>query len=141
MSRGRQLHISRAHAFVRQLSAIQPSASHPSPLAERLNVLSAIDGFETVSPKQDPYRSWAEQRTDRFVVEYLCRAGLLQAAETYAKERQVEGLVDLQLFIECHKIEEALTSKRSCAEALAWCGENRGTLKKTQVSPPWQSVV
>lgn len=125
-----------AHYFLAaslQLSAIQPSASNASPLGPRLKVLSSMDDFETVTPKQDPYRSWTEQRTDRFIVEYLCRTGSLTAAEAYARERQLEDLVDIGLFAECHRIEEALTDRQSCSEALAWCGENRGTLKKTQV--------
>lgn len=32
------------------------------------------------------------------------------------------------------RIETALLEKHSVAEALAWCGENRGTLKKQNVS-------
>lgn len=41
--------------------------------------------------------------------------------------------MDIALFQECTRIEAALVKKQSCAEALAWCGENRGTLKKTKV--------
>jgi macrophage erythroblast attacher len=44
--------------------------------------------------------------------------------------------VDLKLFAELTKIENALVGKQSVVEALAWCGENRGTLKKTKVSLP-----
>lgn len=40
----------------------------------------------------------------------------------------------MKLFAELVRIETALMEKRSVAEALAWCGENRGTLKKTKVS-------
>jgi hypothetical protein len=42
--------------------------------------------------------------------------------------------VDIKLFAELVRIENALVDKQSVAEALAWCGENRGTLKKTKVS-------
>jgi hypothetical protein len=42
-------------------------------------------------------------------------------------------LVDMKLFAELVRIETALVEKQSVAEALAWCGENRGTLKKTKV--------
>jgi macrophage erythroblast attacher len=41
--------------------------------------------------------------------------------------------VDIKLVAELTKIERALVEKHSVAEALAWCGENRGTLKKTKV--------
>lgn len=41
--------------------------------------------------------------------------------------------MDIKLFAELAKIENALVEKHSCTEGLAWCGENRGTLKKTKV--------
>lgn len=41
--------------------------------------------------------------------------------------------MDLKLFAELVKIETALVDNQSVTEALAWCGENRGTLKKTKV--------
>jgi len=40
--------------------------------------------------------------------------------------------VDVKLFAELVRVERALVDKQSVAEALAWCGENRGTLKKTK---------
>jgi macrophage erythroblast attacher len=43
-------------------------------------------------------------------------------------------LVDIKLFAELSRIEYALLYNHSVTEALAWCGENRGTLKKTKVS-------
>jgi macrophage erythroblast attacher len=42
--------------------------------------------------------------------------------------------VDIKLFGELIRIEKALLEKQSVSEALAWCGENRGTLKRTKVS-------
>ncbi len=45
-----------------------------------------------------------------------------------------QSLVDIKLFNELIRIETALLEKHSVAEALAWCGENRGTLKKQGVS-------
>ena len=47
----------------------------------------------------------------------------------------VQQLVDIKLFAELSRIEYALIYNHSVTEALAWCGENRGTLKKTKVSP------
>ena len=40
--------------------------------------------------------------------------------------------MDTKLFTELVRIENALIEKHSVVEALAWCGENRGTLKKTK---------
>lgn len=42
-------------------------------------------------------------------------------------------MVDVKLFTELSRIENALIQNQSVTEALAWCGENRGTLKKTKV--------
>lgn len=42
--------------------------------------------------------------------------------------------MDIDLFLELVQIEASLASG-SCTEALAWCGENRGSLKKTAVRP------
>ncbi len=44
-----------------------------------------------------------------------------------------QNLVDIKLFAELVRVERTLVEKQSVAEALAWCGENRGTLKKTKV--------
>lgn len=46
----------------------------------------------------------------------------------------MKQLVDVKLFAELSRIETALVQIHSVTEALAWCGENRGTLKKTKVS-------
>jgi len=43
-------------------------------------------------------------------------------------------LVDIELFMDIRRIEEALT-QRSCTEALAWCSENKVALRKMKVSP------
>ncbi|KAJ9122128.1 hypothetical protein QFC24_004355 [Naganishia onofrii] len=56
----------------------------------------------------------------------------LQAGSERIKGLKRKGQVDIALFQECARIESALVKKQSCAEALAWCGENRGTLKKTK---------
>ncbi|ODO08072.1 hypothetical protein I350_03655 [Cryptococcus amylolentus CBS 6273] len=74
---------------------------------------------------------------DRYIVDYLLRKGRLESAKALAQAQHIEAstydvLVDIKLFAELVKIEKALVENHSCAEALAWCGENRGTLKKTK---------
>lgn len=82
---------------------------------------------------------------DRYVVDYLLRSGRMRTAKTLAASQGIEvgcdtgradiqTLVDIKLFSELMRIENALVEKHSCVEALAWCGENRGTLKKQGVS-------
>lgn len=51
-----------------------------------------------------------------------------------AAQTDTQSLVDTKLFAELNKIETGLIEKQSVSDALAWCGENRGTLKKTKVS-------
>lgn len=41
-------------------------------------------------------------------------------------------MVDIQLFAQSEKIEEALRN-HSCKECLAWCNENRSSLRKMKV--------
>ena len=43
-----------------------------------------------------------------------------------------QRLVDLELFSEIRRIEEAL-NKHSCTEALLWCSENKAALRKVKV--------
>lgn len=58
----------------------------------------------------------------------------MKTARAVAEAQGIENLVDIKLFAELVRIEMALMDKQSCTEALAWCGENRGTLKKQAVS-------
>ncbi|KAJ9116612.1 hypothetical protein QFC20_000545 [Naganishia adeliensis] len=122
----------RIKGLKRKIEAIQPSPSEPSPLKARLNVLSDLQSMTTVSDSDPEWLKWKDQRLDRFMVDYLLRTGKHSAAASYAKERNIENQVDVALFQECARIGSALVDKQSCTEALAWCGENRGTLKKTK---------
>ncbi|KAJ9112329.1 hypothetical protein QFC19_000749 [Naganishia cerealis] len=115
-----------------QLEALQPSTATQSPLRVRLDVLSEMQDMSSISDSDQAWLKWRTERVDRFMVDYLLRNGKHAAAAAYAKERNIEGQVDIALFQECARIESALVQKQSCAEALAWCGENRGTLKKTK---------
>ncbi|RXK38290.1 hypothetical protein M231_04463 [Tremella mesenterica] len=74
----------------------------------------------------------ADKTLDRFIVDYLLRSGRMKAARALAEKENIEHLCDIKLFAELVKIENALLERHSCTEALAWCGENRGTLKKTK---------
>jgi macrophage erythroblast attacher len=58
----------------------------------------------------------------------------MKTARALASAQGIESLVDIKLFAELVRVESALIDKNSCTEALAWCGENRGTLKKQGVS-------
>lgn len=46
----------------------------------------------------------------------------------------MQTLVDIDLFMDIHRIERALF-RHSCTEAIAWCSENKTALRKNRVSP------
>ncbi|WVQ82383.1 hypothetical protein IAT38_004511 [Cryptococcus sp. DSM 104549] len=92
-----------------------------------------VDMEEAPEPAEEPKMEWAADSTlDRYIVDYLIRKGRMDSATRLAQASNIEPLVDIKLFTELVKIETALVERHSVAEALAWCGENRGTLKKTK---------
>ncbi|KAI9639768.1 putative negative regulation of gluconeogenesis-related protein [Dioszegia hungarica] len=86
----------------------------------------AMEDADVVTPE------WKDNTLDRYIVDYLLRTGRMKTAQALADRQGLDQLVDLKLFAELTKIENALVEKQSVVEALAWCGENRGTLKKTK---------
>ncbi|KAF2841437.1 hypothetical protein M501DRAFT_1046243 [Patellaria atrata CBS 101060] len=75
------------------------------------------------------YDEWARVRLDRLLVDYLLRFGYGSSAAALAREKGIAELVDVEAFVTCQKIERSLREGRT-AEALAWCGENKQSLKK-----------
>lgn len=65
---------------------------------------------------------------------YMRSVRAFEADRSVTAVSLAQNQVDVALFQECARIGSALVNKQSCTEALAWCGENRGTLKKTKVS-------
>ncbi|KAK8864402.1 hypothetical protein IAR55_001650 [Kwoniella newhampshirensis] len=146
----------RAKGLKRKLVDIQPNAEQPTPLRSRLKYLYKVDPtpsstagngvkaqveggmkvdgeMEAAPSAPEPKFGYGMDSTlDRYIVDYLLRTGRMNAAQALAEKQGIESLVDIKLFAELTRIERALVGKRSCSEALAWCGENRGTLKKTK---------
>jgi macrophage erythroblast attacher len=75
------------------------------------------------------YDDWSKVRLDRMLVDYLLRQGYTQSASQLAKEKKIEDLVDVQAFIESSRIQQSLQNGRT-QECLAWCSENKQTMKK-----------
>lgn len=78
------------------------------------------------------YDDWSRVRLNRLLVDYLLRSGYGESATALAKEKGIEDLVDLSIFIQCHKVEESLR-RGSTQECLAWCSEHRELTRKTHV--------
>lgn len=94
--------------------------------------LEKISGNTTPATPAKPMDG--DRSLDRYIIDHLLRTGRMKTARTLAASLGIEELVDLKLFSELCRIEAALVERNSVVEALAWCGENRGTLKKMEVS-------
>lgn len=90
------------------------------------------DLYEIPSLADVKYDEWSRLRLNRLLVDYLLRNGYGESARALAWEKGIEELVDLEVFVQCHKIEESLR-RRSTQECLAWCAEHRPMMRKTSV--------
>lgn len=91
------------------------------------------DLFEIPSLADVKYEKWSRVRLDRLLVDYLLRCGYSESAVALAEEKGITELVDIDVFIQCYAIEQSLR-RRSTAECLAWCLENKPAMKKLNVS-------
>ncbi|MCJ1349704.1 GID complex subunit containing RING finger motif [Peltigera leucophlebia] len=87
------------------------------------------DLYEIPSLADVKYDEWSRVRLNRLLVDYLLRSGYGESASALAREKGIEELVDLDVFVQCHKIKESLRG-RNTQECLAWCVENRPMMKK-----------
>jgi macrophage erythroblast attacher len=94
---------------------------------EHLHALYKIPSLVDVK-----YDEWSRIRLNRLIIDYLLRLGFGESAKVLAEEKGIEDLVDLSVFVHCHKVEESL--RKGCtSEALAWCIEHKPLMKKTGV--------
>jgi macrophage erythroblast attacher len=92
------------------------------------------DLYDIPSLADQKYEEWSRTRLDRLVVDYLLRSGYSRTATSLAHAKQISHLIDLDVFISCHKIASSLQSAEP-REALAWINENKSQLKKLTPSP------
>ena len=78
------------------------------------------------------YDEWSRIRLNRLLVDYLLRSGFGESAKALAQDKGIEDLVDLDVFVRCHKIEDSLRGGDT-KEALAWCIEHKPMMRKTNV--------
>ena len=90
------------------------------------------DLYEIPSLADVKYDEWSRVRLNRLLVDYLLRCGYGESARALAREKGIEELVDLEVFMQCHRVEESLR-RRSTQECLAWCAEHRPMMKKLDV--------
>lgn len=90
------------------------------------------DLYEIPSLADVKYDEWSKIRLNRLLVDYLLRSGYGESARALAKEKGIEDLVDLDVFVQCHKIEESLR-QRSTHECISWCVEHKPMMRKLGV--------
>jgi len=81
------------------------------------------------------YDQWSRTRLDRLMVDHMLRSGYSESAKELAREKGIEDLVDINVFMQCQRIADSLR-RGETKEALQWCGENKAGLKKSQVCYP-----
>ncbi|KAL6712809.1 GID complex subunit containing RING finger motif [Lecanora helva] len=87
------------------------------------------DLYEIPSLADVKYDEWSRVRLNRLLVDYLLRSGYAESAKALAKEKGIEELVDLDVFVQCNRIVESLRNGGT-TECLAWCAEHRPMMKK-----------
>ncbi|KAI9864535.1 MAG: GID complex subunit containing RING finger motif [Trichoglossum hirsutum] len=87
------------------------------------------DLYEIPSLVDVKYDEWSRIRLNRLLVDYLLRNGYSASARELARDRGIEDLVDIEVFVQCHRIQDSLR-KGSTQECLAWCQENKQSLRK-----------
>jgi len=90
------------------------------------------DLYEIPSLADVKYDEWSRVRLNRLLVDYLLRSGYGESARALAREKGIEDLVDLDVFVQCHQVEQSLRKGRT-QECLAWCLEHKPMMRKTSV--------
>ncbi|KIL00322.1 hypothetical protein PAXRUDRAFT_821780 [Paxillus rubicundulus Ve08.2h10] len=121
--------IIRVENLKRKLADLQENNGRPTldVTHERLHHLAMVESLPTTNCSA--FSRWADTRLDRWLVDWTLRVGREKTARKLAQERGIETLVDIDLFMDIHRIERALC-QHSCTEAIAWCSENKTALRK-----------
>ncbi|PIL23547.1 transporter [Ganoderma sinense ZZ0214-1] len=121
--------IARVEGLKRKLSDMQESAGTPTlnVMRERLQHLATVEDIESSTAPE--FTRWADVRLDRWLVDWCLRNGKEKTARMITAQKGIEKLVDVDLFSDIRRIEDAL-ARKSCTEALAWCSENKAALRK-----------
>ncbi|EKM76774.1 hypothetical protein AGABI1DRAFT_62820 [Agaricus bisporus var. burnettii JB137-S8] len=121
--------IGRVESLKRKLSDLNENAGKPTldVMRERLNHLATIESIQSTAEPE--FSRWADTRLDRWLVDWTLRNGKERTAKRIARDKDIETLVDIDLFSDIKRIEDAL-ARHSCTEALAWCSENKSALRK-----------
>ncbi|KAF9578964.1 GID complex subunit containing RING finger motif [Lunasporangiospora selenospora] len=120
--------ITRLSTLKRKLRDIR---AEESLYAQRTKVrLQHLEEFLSInSLDSDDFARWSRVRLNRILIDYMLRDGFRGSATLLAKSENIEQLVDIELFVQSGKVEQALM-RYSCTECLQWCNDNKSGLKK-----------
>ncbi|KAJ5443597.1 uncharacterized protein N7458_007469 [Penicillium daleae] len=122
--------ISRMQGLKRKMQSLQEEEKKiQTQSRKRIQHLEALYNIPSLADVK--YDQWSRVRLDRLLVDHMLRSGYSESAKQLAKERDIEGLVDLEVFTQCQRVVESL-HRGETKEALQWCGENKAALKKSQ---------
>ncbi|MCJ1386873.1 GID complex subunit containing RING finger motif [Xylographa soralifera] len=121
--------ISRMQGFQQKMQVLQEEEKVLQDHS-RKRIQHLKDLYEIPSLADVKYDEWSRIRLNRLLVDYLLRSGYVESARALAREKGIEALVDLDVFVHCHRIEESLRNGNT-AEGLAWCADHKPMMKKT----------
>ncbi|XP_078443640.1 lisH/CRA/RING-U-box domains-containing protein isoform X1 [Wolffia australiana] len=88
-----------------------------------------LEHLDSLTP--DGQAEWNSIRLKRILVDYMLRMSYYETAEKLANVSGLQGLVDIDIFIDARRVIDALQN-RDVGPALAWCAENKTRLKKSK---------
>ena len=101
--------------------------------AKRIRHLQQL--WEIPTLEDVKYEKWSRTRLDRLVVDYLLRAGYSDTAAALADSKNIQDLIDIDTFKQCHRIADSIRGG-STTEALRWVSRNKDSLKKLLEKTP-----
>jgi macrophage erythroblast attacher len=124
--------IARMRGLKRKLAACSEEETRLHQKSQsRIRHLGELYGMQSLDDVK--YEQWSRTRLDRLLVDYLLRYGYKESATALSEEKCVQGLVDVETFVQMGRITESLRNGR-VTEALAWCSENKKELRRMEVS-------
>lgn len=123
--------IARMQGLKRKLESLHKEEKEVM-LQSKKRIVHLQDLYTIPNLVDEGYDRWSRVRLDRLLVDTLLRSGFGESARMLAREKGIEDLVDVDVFVQCARIEASL-KRGSTTECLAWCSENRNTLKKNKV--------
>lgn len=123
--------ISRMQGLKRKMQTLQEEETKiQTQSRKRIQHLESLHQIPSLADVK--YDQWSRVRLDRLLVDHMLRSGYSESAKQLAQERDIEDLVDLDVFTQCQRVVESL-QRGEIKEALQWCSENKAALKKSQV--------